>query len=86
MLYRDSRGVELPGTVNPAILEENMFRQQTAPWDIFALQYSESTCKALNAFNAKIFEVKISDDDLKQNSEDVCRGSKGRPSSVPRTV
>ncbi|KAL4994952.1 P-loop containing nucleoside triphosphate hydrolase protein [Aspergillus recurvatus] len=66
MLYRDSRGVELPGTVNPAV-PENMFREQTAPWDELAQQYFDSICKALTAFNAKIFEAKIPDDDLKQN-------------------
>ncbi|KAL3482061.1 P-loop containing nucleoside triphosphate hydrolase protein [Aspergillus californicus] len=66
MLYRDSRGVELPGTVNPVVLE-NMFRQQTAPWDKLALQYFESVSKALTAFNAKSFETIIVDDDLRQN-------------------
>jgi hypothetical protein len=65
-LYRDSRGVELPGTVNPAVLQ-SMFRQQAAPWDELAQKYFDSICKSLSAFNAKVFAAKIPDDDLKQN-------------------
>ncbi|PYH75340.1 P-loop containing nucleoside triphosphate hydrolase protein [Aspergillus uvarum CBS 121591] len=66
MLYRDSRGVELPGTVNPMVLE-NMFRQQTVPWEGLAQQYFASIYEVLTAFNHKIFELKILDDDLKRN-------------------
>jgi len=34
-LYRESRGAELPGTVNPAVLE-TMFRHQSLPWERLA--------------------------------------------------
>jgi hypothetical protein len=37
-LYRESRGAELPGTVNPRVIE-NMFRQQSNPWKQIAITY-----------------------------------------------
>lgn len=36
--YRESRGAELPGTVNPRVLEY-MFRQQSGPWKSIASIY-----------------------------------------------
>jgi hypothetical protein len=38
-----------------------------APWDKLALQYFDSINQTLTEFNSKIFEVKIPDNDLKQN-------------------
>ncbi|KAF4207309.1 hypothetical protein CNMCM8927_003583 [Aspergillus lentulus] len=65
-LYRDSRGVELPGTVNPAVLE-NMFRQQSAPWNQLALEYYNSVRAAITAFNDGVFGLTVTDDDLRRN-------------------
>jgi Dynamin central region len=39
-LYRMSRGPELPGMLNPVILE-NMFRQQSSNWEVIATGYLE---------------------------------------------
>jgi hypothetical protein len=39
--YRTSRGAELPGTVNPAVLE-SLFRQQAASWRPIARKYLEN--------------------------------------------
>tara|TARA_R110002003_G_scaffold2979_1_gene24738 strand:- start:1855 stop:3066 length:1212 start_codon:yes stop_codon:yes gene_type:complete len=64
-LYRVSRGAELPGTVNPRVLE-NMFRQQSGPWKSIATVYVERIVTALRNFNDAIFKEKVVDDDLRQ--------------------
>jgi hypothetical protein len=65
-IYRDSRGVELPGTVNPAVLED-MFRQQSAPWNRLAFEYYNSVCAAITAFNDGVFGLIVPDEDLRGN-------------------
>jgi hypothetical protein len=62
-LYLNSRGSELPGTVNPIVLE-NMFRQQSRPWEGIAVAYLDKVQFAVNAFNKSIFASLISDDDV----------------------
>jgi hypothetical protein len=64
-LYRASRGAELPGTINPRVLE-NMFRQQSGPWKSIATVYIERTSAAIRKFNEAVFAEKIADDDLRQ--------------------
>lgn len=44
--YRTSRGAELPGTVNPAVLE-GLFRQQAASWEPIAKDYLANVNKAV---------------------------------------
>lgn len=63
-LYRESRGAELPGTVNPRVLE-NMFRQQSEPWKNIATVYIERVSAAIQKFNEAIFAERISDDELR---------------------
>ncbi|EKV08712.1 hypothetical protein PDIG_65760 [Penicillium digitatum PHI26] len=48
--YLESRGSELPGTVNPVVLQ-NMFRQQSSPWANIASMYLEETASAVHSFN-----------------------------------
>lgn len=62
--YRDSRGAELPGTVNPVVLE-NMFRRQSSPWEGIATVYLERVTAVVQEFNKIIFERMIPDDDLR---------------------
>lgn len=64
-IYRDSRGAELPGTVNPVVVE-NIFRQQSKPWEPIANDYLEKVKAAVLAFNAVAFERMISDEDLRE--------------------
>jgi chorismate mutase len=64
-LYRVSRGAELPGTVNPRVLE-NMFRQQSGPWKSIATVYVERIVTAIRNFNDAIFKERVVDDDLRQ--------------------
>ncbi|OJD21879.1 hypothetical protein ACJ73_06779 [Blastomyces percursus] len=64
-LYRESRGAELPGTVNPSVLE-NMFRQQSTQWKHIATGYLRSITEIIGAFNREIFERMISDGELRE--------------------
>jgi hypothetical protein len=63
-IYRDSRGAELPGTVNPSVLE-NMFRQQSKSWKTIAQAYLQQAKAVVLAFNTTVFEQTISDEDLR---------------------
>ncbi|CRG92822.1 hypothetical protein PISL3812_09893 [Talaromyces islandicus] len=64
-LYRDSRGAELPGTVNPVVLE-NMFRQQSRPWEGIAVSYLDKIIKAVDDYNRSMFTKLIPDDAVKE--------------------
>jgi hypothetical protein len=65
VLYQESRGAELPGTVNPRVLE-NMFRQQSSPWKNIATIYIEKVVTATQRFNESLFERMIPDEELRQ--------------------
>ncbi|KAL4995133.1 P-loop containing nucleoside triphosphate hydrolase protein [Aspergillus recurvatus] len=62
--YRDSRGTELPGTVNPCVLQ-NLFRQQSAPWKDIALAHIDKVSKAVKAYNEQILPTIILDEDVR---------------------
>jgi hypothetical protein len=64
-IYRDSRGAELPGTVNPVVLE-NMFRQQSSKWRDIATTYMEQVNDAVHKFNKENLERRIPDNDVKE--------------------
>ncbi|KAH9882663.1 hypothetical protein J1614_000899 [Plenodomus biglobosus] len=64
-LYRDSRGAELLGTVNPVVLE-NMFRQQSRLWENIASIYLEKVRNVVRAFNTTTLERLILDGDLRE--------------------
>ncbi|KAH8425299.1 uncharacterized protein LDX57_003056 [Aspergillus melleus] len=63
--YCDSRGVELPGTVNPVVLE-GMFREQSAPWKRIASAYLERAISIVKGFNDQIFDDLISEYELRR--------------------
>ncbi|PKX97711.1 dynamin-like protein [Aspergillus novofumigatus IBT 16806] len=65
-LYRDSRGAELPGMVNPSVLED-MFRQQTVAWEPIATKYIDKVAKAVHVFNQTIFDKLIGDEEVKDH-------------------
>ena len=54
-VYRESRGSELPGTVNPTVLE-NMFRQQSKKWNDIATQHIADVERIVTAFNEATFQ------------------------------
>ncbi len=49
-VYRESRGSELPGTVNPTVLE-NMFRQKSKKWNEIATRHVADTESIISRFN-----------------------------------
>lgn len=63
-LYRESRGPELPGTVNPAVLE-NLFRQQSAQWEPLAKAHVVKVERLINDFNGALLENLIPEDSLR---------------------
>ena len=63
-IYRESRGAELPGTVNPAVLE-NMFRQQSAPWEEIASTYLVNAEAAVKAFNEAAYIKLVTDETMR---------------------
>ncbi|KAL4879270.1 P-loop containing nucleoside triphosphate hydrolase protein [Aspergillus karnatakaensis] len=63
-VYRESRGTELPGTVNPRVLE-NLFRRQSGPWCGIALSYIEKVKSAVEAYNDALLAHLIPDEDVK---------------------
>ncbi|KAJ5963034.1 hypothetical protein N7501_007975, partial [Penicillium viridicatum] len=68
--YLESRGSELPGTVNPVVLQ-NMFRQQSSPWEKIAIVYLEKTASAVHSFNQQVFAKIIPDNDVREKIEGV---------------
>ncbi|KAF9729995.1 interferon-induced GTP-binding protein Mx1 [Paraphaeosphaeria minitans] len=64
-LYRESRGAELPGTINPRVLE-NMFRQQSSPLKSFANDYIERINAAVHEFNETTHASLIPDENLRE--------------------
>lgn len=65
-LYRESRGAELPGTVNPRVLE-NMFRQQSKPWQRIATIYIAKVYSVIQGYNEIVFGRLVQDEELRQN-------------------
>jgi len=63
-IYLESRGAELPGTVNPAVLE-NMFRQQTVNWETIAVEHLSEVEHTINRFNDALMSETIRDVDIR---------------------
>ncbi|OJI99742.1 hypothetical protein ASPVEDRAFT_60628 [Aspergillus versicolor CBS 583.65] len=64
-VFRETRGTELPGTVNPRVLE-SLFRQQSRPWGEIALTYISRVTRAVKAFNKDILIQIIRDGDVRE--------------------
>lgn len=63
--YRESRGAELPGTVNPTVLE-NLFRQQSSPWENVTKKYLGAVISAVQEFNKGILQNLVPDEELRE--------------------
>ena len=59
--YRDSRGPELPGTVNPLVLE-TLFRQQAKKWRQISEKHLASIDVIVSEFNTAAFSNVFTDD------------------------
>lgn len=62
--YRASRGSELPGTVNPRILE-TLFRQLSSPWEAIAKNYIQNSANAVCTYNRQILDTVVYDEDVR---------------------
>lgn len=62
--YRESRGPELPGTVNPRLLEE-LFRQQCSPWKDISERYVAAVLSKVAAYNDSAMKAFITDKDVR---------------------
>jgi hypothetical protein len=49
-VYQDPQGAELPETINPRVLE-NMFRQQSSPWENTAVPNIQTLIAGIQKFN-----------------------------------
>lgn len=64
--YRKSRGAELPGTVNPSVLE-NLFRQQSEKWQPIARKYIEVVDGLVHYFNEESFRDIYKDEPIRRS-------------------
>ncbi|MCJ1277741.1 hypothetical protein MMC21_005555 [Puttea exsequens] len=64
-VYRKSRGSELPGTVNPTVLE-NMFCQQSEKWNDIAAKHIADIERIIKAFNEAVFRDIFHEDNLRE--------------------
>ncbi|KAL3453173.1 P-loop containing nucleoside triphosphate hydrolase protein [Aspergillus insuetus] len=62
-IYRDSRGTELPGTVNPTV-PENLFRQQTTTWEPIATNYIQKVTDSVQAFMDIVLPSIVAENDM----------------------
>ena len=62
--YVDSRGPELPGVVNPVVIE-NMFRQQSSPWESIGKSYINTILKIVNDFNDHVLALIAPEDEVR---------------------
>ena len=62
--YRDSRGSELPGTINPAVME-TLFYQQSAGWEPIASTHLEEVLNVVASYNEAILEHLIVEEDVR---------------------
>ena len=64
--YRNSRGLELPGTINPAVLE-NLFREQAEPWQALTGEYLDTVHRLIQRYNKRMFSNLFRDDGVRRS-------------------
>lgn len=64
--YRESRGPELPGMVNPGVVQL-LFRMQTEKWEKLARAHIVRVRAQIETFVADLLRLKCPDDSLRQN-------------------
>lgn len=62
--YLESRGSELPGTVNPLVLE-NLFREQSTPWNDIAAKYLKDVSSAVEDYNEIVLKTIVPDNEVR---------------------
>ncbi|KFY46965.1 hypothetical protein V494_00258 [Pseudogymnoascus sp. VKM F-4513 (FW-928)] len=66
--YRQSRGAELPGTVNPVVLQ-SLFRQQSESWGPLAKEHMAKVEEIVRNFNQAALECLAPEDTLRAKIE-----------------
>ncbi|KAL2825068.1 P-loop containing nucleoside triphosphate hydrolase protein [Aspergillus cavernicola] len=64
-IYRESRGTELPGTVNPGVLQ-TLFRQQSSRWENYTRSLISNVVDAVQEYNDDILENISPDEDVRE--------------------
>ena len=64
-VYRESRGTELPGTVNPRLLEA-LFRQQASPWKDLSEKYISDVIQKVSAYNDSALKEFVPDKEIRR--------------------
>lgn len=64
--YRKSRGAELPGTVNPSVLQ-NLFRQQSQKWQPIARAYIDMIDQLVHYYNECSFRDIYKDESIRRS-------------------
>ncbi|KAK6331211.1 hypothetical protein TWF696_003271 [Orbilia brochopaga] len=64
-IYRNSRGPELPGLVNPNILIE-VFREQSANWSNISRDYVSEAMAIVTRFNSEILKRVVVDENVRR--------------------
>ncbi|KAI9653955.1 MAG: hypothetical protein M1831_005640 [Alyxoria varia] len=64
--YRESRGAELPGTVNPAVLQ-NLFHQQSRYWESIANNYLKKVHNAISRYNEAVFKGLLAEGEVRKS-------------------
>jgi hypothetical protein len=80
-LYRESRGSELPGTVNPVVVQ-NLFRQQAKQWRAISESHLAKIDTLISEFNQSVFETIFIEDDVRQQMHNRNQG----PSAFARNA
>ena len=66
--YRESRGSELPGTVNPTVLE-NLFRQQAVNWRTIATNHLTTIDETVANFNKRVWRDLVVEETVRHEFE-----------------
>lgn len=66
--YRESRGAELPGTVNPVVLE-TLFRQQAKKWKMIADKHLKSVYDHVTTFDSAAWDDLAVEGDVRERME-----------------
>lgn len=69
-VYRESRGTELPGTVNPRLLEA-LFRQQSSSWKDLSEKYISEVIQRASVYNGGALKDFVSDKEVRRKIQDL---------------
>ena len=66
--YQDSRGAELPGTVNPSVMER-LFREQSKSWELIATEFLSQAVQAVAKYHESACSSIVGDPQVRKSLE-----------------